>query len=64
VAIRRPGRSASPSRTGSLREPILFHDNLDNQDVNANLFTVRFDGTGLWQLTFADDRITRYLGAS
>ena len=43
---------------------ILFHDNLDNEDVNANLFTIRYDGTGLRQLTFADDGVTRYLGSS
>lgn len=43
---------------------ILFHDNLDTPDANANLYTIRPDGTGLRQLTFADDGITRYLGSS
>jgi len=44
---------------------ILFHDNLDGTEgVSANLFTVRPDGTGLGQLTFADDGITQHLGSS
>ena len=43
---------------------ILFHDNLNSEDSNANLYTIRPNGTGLRQLTFADDGITRYLGSS
>jgi TolB protein len=43
---------------------ILFHDNLFTTDKNANLYTIRPDGTGLKQLTFADDGKTRYLGSS
>ena len=43
---------------------ILFHDNLDTPDGNANLYTIRRDGSHLRQLTFADDGITRYLGSS
>ena len=43
---------------------ILFHDNLDTPGGNANLYTVRRDGSHLTQLTFADDGITRYLGSS
>lgn len=43
---------------------ILFHDNLFDESVNANLYTIRRNGTGLRQLTFADDGITRYLGSS
>jgi len=45
-------------------ERILFHDNQNTPDGNANLYTVRRDGTGLTQLTFVDDGITRYLGSS
>jgi TolB protein len=43
---------------------ILFHDNLDTPDVNANLYTIRPDGSHLRQLTFLDDGVTRYLGSS
>jgi TolB protein len=44
---------------------ILFHDNLDNApDVSPNLFTVRPDGTGLTQLTFASGGDPQYLGSS
>jgi TolB protein len=43
---------------------ILFHDNWDIPDGNANLYTVRPDGTHLKQLTFLDDGVTRYLGSS
>jgi TolB protein len=44
---------------------ILFHDNLDNPpDVSPNLFTIRPDGTGLRQLTFATDGDPQYLGSS
>jgi TolB protein len=43
---------------------ILFHDNLDRPDESANLYTIRYDGSHLTQLTFADDGVTRYLGAS
>lgn len=43
---------------------ILFHDNLDEPGVNSNLYTVRPDGTGLKQLTFATDGVTQYLGSS
>jgi TolB protein len=43
---------------------ILFHDNLDTPDGNANLYTIRPDGSHLRQLTFADDGLTRYLGSS
>jgi dipeptidyl aminopeptidase/acylaminoacyl peptidase len=43
---------------------ILFHDNLDTPDANANLYTIRPDGTHLRQLTFLYDGVTRYLGSS
>ena len=45
---------------------ILFHSNtLPKKDgVSANLYTIRPDGTGLRQLTFADDGVTQYLGSS
>jgi Tol biopolymer transport system component len=43
---------------------ILFHDNLFNEEVSSNLYTIRPNGTGLRQLTFADDGVTRYLGSS
>jgi len=44
---------------------ILFHDNLDNPpDVSPNLFTIRPNGTGLRQLTFATGGNPQYLGSS
>jgi TolB protein len=44
---------------------ILFHDNLDNApDISPNLFTIRPDGTGLTQLTFATGGDPQYLGSS
>ncbi|GAA1955689.1 hypothetical protein GCM10009798_13660 [Nocardioides panacihumi] len=43
---------------------ILFHDNNDTPQGNANLYTVRPDGSHLKQLTFVGDGITRYLGSS
>jgi len=43
---------------------ILFHDNQNTPDGNANLYTIRPNGTHLKQLTFADDGLTRYLGSS
>ena len=43
---------------------ILFHDNLDRPDVSANLYTIRPNGTGLTELTFATGGVTQYLGAS
>jgi Tol biopolymer transport system component len=44
---------------------ILFHDNLDNPpDVSPNLFTIRPNGTGLRQLTFATGGTPQYLGSS
>ena len=44
---------------------ILFHSNNHGKEgVSANLYTVRPDGTGLEQLTFADDGVTQYLGSS
>lgn len=43
---------------------ILFHDNLNRPDGNANLYTIHPDGSHLTQLTFVDDGVTRYLGSS
>jgi TolB protein len=44
---------------------ILFHDNLDSPPhVSANLYTIRPDGTGLRQLTFAEGGTVNYLGSS
>lgn len=43
---------------------ILFHDNVDNPDESANLYTVAPNGTHLKQLTFADDGVTQHLGSS
>ncbi|MFC5175960.1 TolB family protein [Nocardioides taihuensis] len=43
---------------------VLFHEDWDRPDGNTDLWTVRSDGTGLRQLTFADDGLTRYLGSS
>jgi Tol biopolymer transport system component len=43
---------------------ILFHDNIDTPDANANLYTIRPDGSHLTQLTFLDDGFSRYLGSS
>ena len=44
---------------------ILFHSNNHGKEgISANLYTVRPDGTGLKQLTFADDGVTQYLGSS
>jgi TolB protein len=44
---------------------ILFHSNLDGPDtISANLYTIRADGTGLRQLTFAEGGATQYLGSS
>jgi len=44
---------------------ILFHSNVDGPpDVSANLYTIRPDGTGLHQLTFAQGGVLQYLGSS
>jgi TolB protein len=43
---------------------ILFHDNVDRSDVSANLYTIRPNGSGLTQLTFATGGVTTYLGSS
>jgi Tol biopolymer transport system component len=44
---------------------ILFHSNNDGPDnVSANLYTIRADGTDLRQLTFAQDGEKQYLGSS
>jgi Tol biopolymer transport system component len=44
---------------------ILFHDNLEQDGRNANLWTVHPDGTHLHQLTFVHDGgVTNYLGSS
>jgi Tol biopolymer transport system component len=44
---------------------ILFHDNVDGPPgISANLYTVRPDGTGLHQLTFATGGVVQYLGSS
>ena len=44
---------------------ILFHSNVDGPlGVSANLYTVRPDGTGLRQLTFATGGVVQYLGSS
>jgi TolB protein len=44
---------------------ILFHSNVAGPpDVSGNLYTVRPDGTGLRQLTFAAGGTVQYLGAS
>jgi TolB protein len=44
---------------------ILFHSNVDGPSgVSANLYTVRPDGTGLRQLTFASGGAVQYLGSS
>jgi TolB protein len=45
---------------------ILFHDNLDmvKPDISPNLFTIRPDGTGLKQLTFATGGVIQHLGSS
>jgi Tol biopolymer transport system component len=43
---------------------ILFHDNVDNPEESANLFTIAPNGKHLEQLTFADDAVTNYLGSS
>jgi Tol biopolymer transport system component len=44
---------------------ILFHSNLGGpSDVSANLYTIRPDGTGLQQLTFATGGTVNYLGSS
>jgi len=49
----------------SRREADPVHDNLDNPpDVSPNLFTIRPDGTGLSQLTFAAGGNPQYLGSS
>lgn len=43
---------------------ILFHDNVDNPEESANLYTIAPSGRRLQQLTFADDGVTHYLGSS
>ena len=44
---------------------ILFHSNNDGPDnVSANLYTIRADGTDLRQLTFAQGGTIQYLGSS
>jgi TolB protein len=44
---------------------ILFHSNEGGPpDVSANLYTIRPDGTGLQQLTFAEGGLLQYLGSS
>jgi TolB protein len=44
---------------------ILFHDNLDGPaTVSANLYTIKPNGTGLRQLTFAEGGVVQYLGSS
>ena len=44
---------------------ILFHSSVNGPpDVSANLYTVRPDGTGLHQLTFAQGGSLQYLGSS
>jgi TolB protein len=44
---------------------ILFHDNVDLvPGVSTNLYTIRPDGTGLRQLTFAHGGTVHYLGSS
>jgi Tol biopolymer transport system component len=44
---------------------ILFHSNVNGADnVSANLYTVRADGTDLRQLTFAEGGVIQYLGSS
>jgi TolB protein len=42
----------------------LSHDTIDTRDANANLYTIRADGSHLTQLTFLDDGISRHLGSS
>lgn len=44
---------------------ILFHSNVGGPDnVSANLYTIRADGTDLRQLTFAEGGTINYLGSS
>ena len=44
---------------------ILFHSNNDgSEDVSANLYTIRPNGRGLRQLTFATGGTVNYLGSS
>jgi TolB protein len=45
---------------------ILFHSNNrpKKDGVSGNLYTIRPDGSGLRQLTFADDGVTQHLGSS
>ncbi|MFI7599330.1 TolB family protein [Actinoplanes sp. NPDC049681] len=44
---------------------ILFHSNESGPpDISANLYTIRPDGTGLRQLTFAQGGTVNYLGSS
>jgi TolB protein len=44
---------------------ILFHSNVGGPPtVSANLYTIRPDGTGLRQLTFAQGGLVQYLGSS
>lgn len=44
---------------------ILFHSNVDGpENVSANLYTIRPNGTQLQQLTFAQGGVVQYLGSS
>jgi Tol biopolymer transport system component len=44
---------------------ILFHSNVGGpEEISANLYTVRPNGTGLRQLTFAEGGTLQYLGSS
>jgi Tol biopolymer transport system component len=45
---------------------ILFHSNNQpkKDGISGNLYTIRPDGTGLKQLTFASGGVTQYLGSS